>query len=150
VGVALSMARILVVDDEDAILTYLRMLLEDHGHHVRTARDADEALDVLREEEPDLVTLDIMMPRRSGISLYCELRRDGVFADLPVVFISGFTQLFEVGSEKSFRHLVPDTSVPRPEGFLEKPIETADFLDLVDRLTDSACTPGDGEGWGVR
>lgn len=129
------MARILVVDDEDAILTYLRLLLEDQGHEVRTAQDAEEALAVLEQDVPDLVTLDIMMPRRSGISLYCELRWDALFAGLPVVFVSGFTPLFEVGSEQSFRYLVPDTAVPQPEGFLEKPIDVDELLELVDRLT---------------
>ena len=131
------MARILVVDDEESILTYLRMLLEDHGHRVRTANGAAEALESLRENTLDLMTLDIMMPKRSGISLYCELRRDEEFADLPVIFVSGFTPLFRVGSESSFRGLVPDRTIPPPEGFLEKPVEVDHLLGLIERLTAS-------------
>lgn len=140
-GVALTMARILVVDDEESILIYLRMLFEDHGHQVRTARDADEALGVLHRDVPDLLTLDIMMPKRSGISLYREIRRNGRFTDLPIVFISGFTQLFEVGSEKSFRALIPDPDVPLPDGFLEKPVDVDELLGLVDHLTNSRSGP---------
>ena len=125
----------MVVDDEDSILVYLTMVLEDNGHQACSARDADVALEKARQERPDLITLDIMMPRRSGIAAYCDLRRDPDLAKIPVVFISGFSQLCDIGTEHSFRRLVPDKSIPKPQACLEKPIDLTEFLGLVDRLT---------------
>jgi CheY-like chemotaxis protein len=132
------MARVLVVDDEDSILVYLTMVLQDHGHEAVSARDADVALEKAVSESPDLITLDIMMPRRSGISLYCDLKRDPRLAGIPVVFISGFSQLCEVGTEHSFRRLVPDAAIPRPKACLEKPIDLKEFLELVDGLAGAS------------
>jgi CheY-like chemotaxis protein len=128
------MAHILVVDDEDSILIYLTMALEDHGHRVTAAHDAEEAEQLLERELPDLITLDIMMPKRSGITFYCELRRNERYKKVPVVFVSGFTQICQVGSEQSFRRLVPDRTIPRPEACVEKPVELPAFLGLIDRL----------------
>ena len=141
------MARVLVVDDEDSILVYLTLVLQDHGHEALAARDADVALEKARETPPDLITLDIMMPRRSGIALYCDLKRDSKLAGIPVVFISGFSQLCDIGTEHSFRRLVPDRSVPRPEACLEKPIDVKEFLGLVDRLSGAGA--GQGRPTGV-
>jgi CheY-like chemotaxis protein len=141
------MARVLVVDDEDSILVYLTLVLQDHGHEALAARDAEVALEKARDRQPDLITLDIMMPKRSGIALYCDLKREPALAGIPVLFISGFSQLCDVGTEHSFRRLVPDEAIPRPEGCLEKPIDVNEFLKLVDRLTGAGT--GDGRSMGV-
>lgn len=136
----------MVVDDEDSILVYLTMVLEDNGHQVSSARDADVALEKAKHERPDLITLDIMMPRRSGIAAYCDLRRDPTLAKIPVVFISGFSQLCDIGTEHSFRRLVPDKTIPRPQACLEKPIDVVEFLELVERLAGEATKPAEERG----
>jgi len=71
------MARILVVDDEPHIVDVVRAYLERDGHVVRTAADGDMALELARGEAPDLVVLDVMLPKRSGFEVLRELRRDG-------------------------------------------------------------------------
>jgi DNA-binding response OmpR family regulator len=71
------MARILVVDDERHIVDIVRAYLERDGHEVSTAADGDAALERVRADAPDLVVLDVMLPRRSGFDVLRELRASG-------------------------------------------------------------------------
>jgi len=83
---------ILVVEDVPLGLAILRMRLEAEGFTVRTARDGVEALDQVRECRPDLVVLDLMLPRISGERVCQELRADPRTADVPVVVVSARIQ----------------------------------------------------------
>jgi two-component system, OmpR family, alkaline phosphatase synthesis response regulator PhoP len=71
------MARILVVDDEPHIVDVVRAYLERDGHAVLTAADGDRAIELARDEAPDLIVLDVMLPKRSGFEVLRELRRAG-------------------------------------------------------------------------
>jgi len=72
-----TMARILVVDDEPHILEVVRAYLVREGHEVSTAGDGEAALAAIRADDPDLVVLDVMLPRRSGFDVLRELRAHG-------------------------------------------------------------------------
>lgn len=76
---------ILVVDDEDEIVQFVQDALEDEGYTVRAAFDGAQALDIARRQRPDLVILDIMLPRRDGFAVCQELRVD---LDIPILFLS--------------------------------------------------------------
>jgi CheY-like chemotaxis protein len=80
---------VLVVDDAEAVRTATGLVLEDLGARVRTAADGAEALERLRDELPDLVLCDLMMPRLDGRQLIRALRGDPRWAGLPVVAVSG-------------------------------------------------------------
>jgi DNA-binding response OmpR family regulator len=71
------MTRILVVDDEPHIVEVVRAYLTREGHEVSTAADGDEALALARDLDPDLIVLDVMLPRRSGFEVLRELRAAG-------------------------------------------------------------------------
>jgi len=77
--------RILVVDDDPPILEMLSMHLISEGYQVMTARDGDQALTVIKQEKPDLVLLDIMMPRVDGLTV-CEQVRE--YSPVPIIIIS--------------------------------------------------------------
>ena len=141
--------RILVIDDESSIVAYLTTVLEDNGYETCSATDADAALAVARERLPDLITLDIMMPRRSGVALYQELKLDSELRQIPVVFLSAFSRSGSVGPA-SFRKMVPDERVPVPEVYLEKPVAVPELLETVASLIESAETePEPGEEGGA-
>jgi len=122
--------KVLVVDDESSIITYLTTVLDDEGYDTCSATDATEALTVAREQRPDLITLDIMMPKRSGITLYMDLKLDSQLGAIPVIFVSAFSQNNDF-RPTSFRKIVPDQRVPIPEAYVEKPIDVAAFLQTV-------------------
>jgi len=127
---ASSIKKVLVIDDESSIVTYLRTVLEDEGYKTCSANDAEEGLAVAREQLPDLITLDIMMPKRSGIALYQDLKLDSELCGIPVIIVSAFSRNSDFRPD-SFRKIVPDERIPIPEAYLEKPIVVTAFLQTV-------------------
>jgi CheY-like chemotaxis protein len=87
---------ILVVDDDPGVRNSLRMHLEDMGYPVYLAADGDEALDLLKTSIPDLVILDLVMPRKNGHEVLSWIRNNLDTRDLPVIILSGFQPLEEV------------------------------------------------------
>ncbi len=81
-------ARILVADDEPNILISLEYLLKREGHEVLLARDGQEALDQLRTHRPQLLLLDVMMPRKSGFEVCSELRADEALRGTRVLMLT--------------------------------------------------------------
>ena len=79
---------ILVVDDDEDIRKVVSHNLEGEGYHVLTAAGGDEAMDMIKTEQPDLVILDIMMPERDGYDVLAEIRASPETADLPVVLLT--------------------------------------------------------------
>jgi two-component system, chemotaxis family, chemotaxis protein CheY len=113
---------ILVVDDDDDVRTMIRVLLSGEGYAVEDAADGLEALRHLRSHPPDLVLLDLMMPRMSGEDLMSAMAADESLADIPVAILSGQTR----GA--------PMTSGPHVVAYLTKPVELDVLLAVVDRF----------------
>ncbi len=122
---------ILIIDDEPDVVSYLSAILHSKGYEPFSASNADNGFELLKEIKPDLVCLDIMMPRESGISLYKKMHKDDECKDIPVLFISGVVQ----NGEFDFEELIRDEKIPYPKEFLEKPIDIDQFLDIVNQLT---------------
>ena len=122
--------KILIVDDEPDILSYLEMILKDNGYQTLTARNGNEALEILRKEKPDLVTLDISMPEASGTRFYKELKLDPDFSSTPVFIVTAVTGFGgdKYGYEKFISHR---RLVPPPEAFFPKPIDREEFVAAV-------------------
>ncbi|MCG6987042.1 MAG: response regulator [Gemmatimonadetes bacterium] len=125
--------RVLIVDDEPDVIGYLEMLLNDAGYETFTAGDGTTALEMARRERPDLVTLDISMPRASGTRFYKEVKKDPELAPIPVVIVTAVTGYGgdPYGYEKFLSHR---SLVPPPEGFFPKPIDRDAFLAAVQKL----------------
>lgn len=125
--------RILIVDDEPDVASYLEMLLRDHGYVTMTASNGHEAIELARRTRPDLVTLDISMPEASGTRFYKDLKTDPTLASVPVVIITAVTGYGgdPYGYEK---FLSGRKMVPAPEGFFPKPIEPEQLLETIGAL----------------
>jgi CheY-like chemotaxis protein len=128
--------RVLVVDDEADVVSYLVMLLRDSGYETITAADGTEALEKLRAEKPDLVTLDISMPKASGTRFYKEVKTDPELAPIPVVIVTAVTGYG--GDRYAYEKFIGNRKlVPPPEGFFPKPIDREAFLAAVRGLLAS-------------
>jgi CheY-like chemotaxis protein len=125
--------KILIVDDEPDVVTYLETLLQDNGYETVGATDGVDGLAKVKAARPDLVTLDISMPRKSGVRMYREMREDPSLAAVPVVVVTAVTGY---GGDPEAFHKFLDTrkKVPPPDAFVAKPIERQAFLDTVARV----------------
>lgn len=82
---------ILVVDDDPHIRDYLSSIFEDNGYRALAAADAPQALEILKIETPDLITLDLEMPGEWGPRFYRRICKDPKLAKIPVIVISGLS-----------------------------------------------------------
>lgn len=80
--------RILIADDEPSIVAALEYLLQQGGYEVLIARNGDEALALLQEQIPDLVLLDVMMPRKSGYEICSRIRQQAEWRHIKVIMLS--------------------------------------------------------------
>ncbi|MGW1891140.1 response regulator [Streptomyces sp. NPDC002004] len=123
--------RVLVVDDNKVIRQLIRVNLELEGFEVVTAADGAECLDVVHRVRPDVVTLDVVMPRLDGLRTAARLRSDPVTRDLPVVIVSACTQ-YEVESGL-------DVGV---DAFVPKPFEPAELVGVIRELARQSGSDG--------
>jgi CheY-like chemotaxis protein len=124
-----SEKKILVVDDEPDVRNFLAACIEDAGFQVKTAVDGADALEKLQADPPDLMTLDMVMPRVSGISLMRQIRGMEGFARLPVIVITAHAH-DEMGSDdiKDFNAFA---SGMRPRYTMEKPITPEKLVNAI-------------------
>ncbi len=119
--------KILVVDDEPDFVTFLQTLLEDNDFEVITATSGAAGLEKARSEKPDLITLDVTMPGKSGVQVYRDIRSDPDISHIPICIVTGVVE---------FRQLMYQKTVQAPEGFLRKPIDNDVFLATVNRVLE--------------
>jgi CheY-like chemotaxis protein len=128
--------KVVLVDDEEDIVLYLQTALEDAGHVALTASNASDGLQLIREEAPDLVCLDILMPGESGMSLFQKLRSDPALEEIPVLITSGLNITKELG-DIDYRLLPDGTRLAEPDGIVEKPLTAEQFIAAVTSLIGS-------------
>jgi len=88
--------KVLVVDDEPKIVELLKSRLEDNGYNVATAFDGQEALDRIYQEIPDLIIMDIILPKIDGYGVCKALRADDRYKQIPVIMLTGRCQAQDI------------------------------------------------------
>jgi CheY-like chemotaxis protein len=126
-------SKILVVDDEPDIRLYLVSALEDAGFEVAVPGPDETPEEAIRRHRPRVVSLDIMMPKHSGIAVYRALRADPALHEVRVVVVSGM-MLGKDFLHEGFQQLVQDPAVPPPDAFVEKPVQLSTFIETIRRL----------------
>ena len=126
--------KIMVIDDEPDIRIYLMTALEDSGYETCTIEENDPIQRAVQSNKPDLIVLDIMMPRRSGISIYNELRSTETLKNIPVALISGMSPANNFMEEIKKNN--NNYTIAPPDGFIEKPVKLPDFMKLVGQLLE--------------
>lgn len=120
----MAQQRILICDDDPVILRLLQVNLELEGYEVLLAHDGEEAFKQASNQVPDLVILDIMMPRMDGYQAVEALKGNQETAGIPVVFLSAKAQQSDI--DRGLDHGVSD--------YLTKPFDPGELLEVVHRL----------------
>jgi len=120
--------RILVVEDEPRILAIVQERLEVSGHEVITATDGVQALEVARREKPDLIVLDLMLPRKDGYDVCVELKNDPVYSPIPILMLTSKSQDKEINKGLACG----------AEGYMLKPFDSKAFVARVAQLLERA------------
>ena len=125
--------KILIVEDEPGLVTYLETLLQDNGYETVSAVDGQTAFEKLKSERPDLVTLDISIPQKSGIRFYRDLKEDPQLAGTPVIVVTAVTG-YGADPDEFRKFISTRKQVPPPEGFIAKPVDREELLNLIKGL----------------
>ncbi|NVL91983.1 MAG: response regulator [Desulfobacterales bacterium] len=127
------MKKVLIVDDDVDVTTLVSKLVERSGYKAMVAKNGVEGMDKVREDKPDLIILDILMPKESGIRMYRELKTDDPLKDIPVIILSAIAKRSFFRSQKVLDEFAGQ-SVPEPEAYIEKPEEPEELIELMKKI----------------
>lgn len=147
--------RVLIVDDDEHTVKFLSVALREGGYEPIKAYDGDQGYQRVEDSDPDLILLDVMMPKRSGFVLFKQLRKDERFAKIPVIMLTAVADALEEdisnsdgdtferpydSLRESLRRTVQqmkEEGVVRPEMFIEKPIEPEALIEAIREMIGS-------------
>ena len=125
--------KVLVVDDDPDVRLFSVTVLEENGYTPLEAEDGESGLKMIKAEKPDLVILDVLMPRQSGVRLYRELKTAKALKDLKVIILSGIAKKTFLRSQKALTEF-GGAEIPEPEIYLEKPVEPDELAEVIKKV----------------
>ncbi len=125
--------KVLIVDDEQDIRVFMTTLLETSGFKPVAAANGQEGLEMARSHKPELIIMDIMMPRESGIYMYREVKKDPDLRNVPVIMVSALSKKTFFHSQKVMDEF-EGVKVPEPAAYIEKPPEPEELLSAVRQI----------------
>jgi CheY-like chemotaxis protein len=144
--------RVLVVDDDENTVKFLSVALRENGYEPISAYDGEEGFKRVEDSQPDLILLDVMMPKRTGFVLFKQLRRNEKYKDIPVIMLTAVADVLEEDEshagddtfERPFDSLreslkkaivqMRDEGLVRPQKFIDKPIDPEELIESVKEL----------------
>lgn len=123
--------RVLIIDDSPTVCAALKKILRSAGCLTSQALDAETGLEMVHSDNPELIFLDIVLPRMNGFSALRQLRRDPKTRDIPVIMISGNEQ----ATEQFFGSAIG------ADDFMKKPFSRSEVFARIERLLDSDLVP---------
>jgi len=125
--------KVLVVDDDPDVRLFSVTVLEENGYTPLEAEDGEAGLKKIKAEKPDLVILDVLMPRQSGVRLYRELKTAKALKDVKVIILSGIAKKTFLRSQKALTEF-GGAEIPEPEIYLEKPVEPDELAGVIKKV----------------
>jgi DNA-binding response OmpR family regulator len=120
---------ILVVDDDPDLVETVGMMLESKGYEVGKAYDGIEGEESIKKRRPDLLVLDVMMPRKNGYVLCAEIKKSKLTRDIPIILL---TAVGEAVPTTSYSHA--DGRATEADDYIPKPVDTESLVESIERL----------------
>ncbi len=127
------MKKVLIVDDDVDIRKVVSKLVEKSGYEAIEAKNGVEGMGKVKQDKPDLIILDMLMPKESGIRMYHELKTEESLKDIPVIVLSAIPKKSFLKSQKVLDEFAGQ-SVPEPEAYIEKPEEPEELIALMKKI----------------
>ncbi len=134
-----DLQRILIVEDDEQTSLFVSQILENHQYQYSVARNGAEAMEAMKADPPSLVLLDIMMPRKSGLNVYQQMKKDQNLEEIPIIIVTGASEVtgvdMKTGEEEGKESYGDDFARGigavikeklngiTHEGFIEKPVD---------------------------
>jgi len=125
--------KILLVDDDPDFVAATKLVLESKPYEVIVAYDGDEGLEKAKDDRPDLIILDVIMPVKDGFMVCQQLKKDPQLSSIPVLMLTAFSEKFGETSVSLSQGLTLEA-----EDFIDKPVTPAELLLRVERLLKKA------------
>ena len=136
--------KILIVDDDPDNISIISLIVEDSGYSSISANSGKAGFELAKKAKPDLITLDLIMPEQSGIMMFQDLKKDPELCDIPVVIISGASEITGVDLKNFiFKQSMGDEKVVEtsgmgkysaPNAFVEKPVNPDELVKIINDL----------------
>ena len=134
----------MIVDDDPDNISIISLIVEDNGYTSVSAKNGKEGFELAKKEKPDLITLDLIMPEQSGIVMFQELKKDPDLCDIPVVIISGASEVtgvdlkhFIFKQAEGYEKVVETSGMGKysaPNAFVEKPVNPDELVKIINDL----------------
>jgi CheY-like chemotaxis protein len=118
---------VLIVDDDPDLVETVSMMLENKGYEVGKAYDGVEGKEAIKQRRPDLLVLDVMMPRKDGYKLCAELKADSATRDIPIILL---TAVGEAVPTTSYTHAQGMST--EAEEYIPKPVDSKTLVEAVE------------------
>jgi len=118
---------VLIVDDDPDLVETVCMMLEDKGYEVGKAYDGLEGEEAIKQRRPDLLVLDVMMPRKDGYKLCAELKANSATRDIPIILL---TAVGEAVTTTSYTHAQGMST--EAEEYIPKPVDSKTLVEAVE------------------
>ncbi len=125
--------KVLVIDDDPDVRLFNASVVQELGCVPIEAANGEEGEQMVAQESPDLIILDVMMPLQSGIRLYRKLKTDAACAGIPVIILSGISQRSFLKSQEALAAF-GGGDVPAPAAYIEKPADAETLSDQIKKL----------------
>jgi two-component system response regulator VicR len=120
-----SIKKILCIEDDQEMIDLIQLILKRRGFEIQGARSGKDGLEIIRNDHPDLVLLDLMMPDMDGWEVYQQMKADEAIRDIPVIVVTARAQSIEK---------VLGLHIAKVEDFIVKPFSPKDLLASVDKV----------------
>jgi len=122
-------ARVLIADDDPDVREFLKLILEGTSHKLTFAANGEEVMEKVNEQIPDLLVLDLLMPKKDGFEVIKELKKESKYSKIPILILTS------VKKEASERRYELETGLSLDvDDYVEKPINPQDFIHRIEKI----------------
>ena len=126
--------KVLIADDEPDVREFVQAVLEEDGYSFLTVGDGEAAVQTAKAEKPDVVILDVQMPKKNGFQVFEELRRDSATQSIPVIMLTAVSERTGIKFDKG---TMGEYFGSEPEAYIDKPIDPVKLREAVSKLVET-------------